>query len=259
MLKYQNENIGESFSFKCRFHNKYIVPPHIHEYSEIAYVSSGSLTAFVNGERVCVPSVHGVFIFPNEIHEYTADTSCQMWCAVFSNDFVHSFYRLYPDKTPANCVIDLSEMENTVLALMNSDENSTVRRSGLLHLIFNELIKKSEFKDRVRSNNSLYHSAINYIAENFRNDITLTDMAKSLGYHEKYLSSTLHSLTKLNFRSFLATYRINHAKNLLKGTEETIAQIAMESGFSSLNTFNRVFKSITGKTPSEYRNSKKSI
>ena len=150
-------------------------------------------------------------------------------------------------------------MQNTVLALMNSDENSTVLRSGLLHLIFNELIKKSEFKERVRSNNSLYHSAINYIAENFRNDITLTDMAKSLGYHEKYLSSTLHSLTKLNFRSFLATYRINHAKNLLKGTEETIAQIAMESGFSSLNTFNRVFKSITGKTPSEYRNSKKSV
>ncbi|MBQ7011678.1 MAG: helix-turn-helix transcriptional regulator [Clostridia bacterium] len=256
MLKYQNENIGESFSFKCRFHDKYTVPPHIHEYSEIVYVCSGALTAYVNGERISVPAGHGVFIFPNDIHEYTAETPCNMWCAVFSNDFVHSFYRLYPDKTPVNCVIDLSEIESTVLALMNSSEDAVVLRSGLLHIIYSELIKKSEFKDRDRSNNSLYYSAINYIAENFRNDFTLTDMAKDLGYHEKYLSSTLHSLTKMNFRSFLSTYRINHAKSLLKSSGETIAQIAMESGFSSLNTFNRVFKSITGKTPSDYKRDK---
>jgi len=81
-------------------------------------------------------------------------------------------------------------------------------------------------------------------------------MSKELGYHEKYLSSTLHSLTKMNFRTFLATYRINHAKSLLKSSESTIAEIAMDSGFASLNTFNRVFKDITGTTPSEYRKRK---
>ncbi len=253
MLKYQNENIGESYSFKCRFHKKYSVPPHIHEYSEIVYVTAGKLTAYVNGEQVIIPENHGAFIFPNEIHEYTSQTPCRMWCAVFSNDFVHTFFRLHPDTAPANCVIDLSEKKALITELVSLEGEQILKRTAILHLLFAELESKTKLIERKKSDNSLYHAAINYIAENFRNDITLYDMAKSLGYHEKYLSSTLHSLTKMNFRSFLATYRINHAKSLLRSTESSIAQIAMESGFSSLNTFNRVFKAATGKTPSEYR------
>ncbi len=253
MLKYQNENIGESYSFKCRFHNKYSVPPHIHEYSEMVYVVSGSLTAYLNGEETIIPKNHGAFIFPNEIHEYTSLTPCEIWCAVFSNDFVHTFFRLYPDASPANCVIDLSNKQELIYELVNSGSDQTLKRAAILHMLFAELESNTEFIEHNKSDNSLYHAAINYIAENFRNDITLYDMAKSLGYHEKYLSSTLHSLTKMNFRSFLATYRINHAKSLLRGTESSVAEIAMESGFSSLNTFNRVFKASTGKTPSEYR------
>ena len=253
MLKYQNENIGESYSFKCRFHNKYSVPPHIHEYSEIVYVESGTLTAYLNGEDVKIPEKHAAFVFPNEIHEYTSITPCSIWCAVFSNDFVHIFFSLHPDELPANCVIDLSDKTQLINQLVTTQSTETLKLTAILHLLFAELERQTEFVENSRSDNSLYHAAINYISENFRNDITLCDMAKSLGYHEKYLSTTLHSLTKMNFRTFLATYRINHAKSLLRGTEDTVAQIAMESGFSSLNTFNRVFKSATGKTPSEYR------
>jgi AraC-like DNA-binding protein len=253
MFQYQNENIGESYSFKCRFHKKYTIPPHIHEYSEIVYVTEGTLTAYVNGNKITVPQKHIAFIFPNEIHEYTAETPASIWCAVFSNDFVHTFFRLHPDKAPKSFVIDLSEKEYLINEMTSTDTDQILKRAAILHTLFAELESKTTFVDRDKSDDSLYHSAINYIAENFRNDITLYDMAKSLGYHEKYLSTTLHSLTKMNFRTFLATYRINHAKTLLKGTENTVAQIAMESGFSSLNTFNRVFKNATGKTPSEYR------
>ena len=253
MLQYQNENIGESFSFKCRYHKKYSVPPHIHEYSEIVYVESGSLTAYLNGEKITVPENHAAFVFPNEIHEYTSETPCSIWCAVFSNDFVQTFFRLHPDSVPVNCIIDLSKRKAIFEELTATSSEQILQRSAILHLLFAELEEQAEFTERTKSDNSLYHAAINYIAENFRNDITLCDMAKSLGYHEKYLSTTLHSLTKMNVRTFLATYRINHAKSLLRGTEATVAQIAMESGFSSLNTFNRVFKDATGKTPSEYR------
>ncbi|MBE6640632.1 MAG: helix-turn-helix transcriptional regulator [Clostridia bacterium] len=256
MLKYQNENIGESYSFKCRFHKKYTVPPHIHEYSELAYVRTGNLTASINGERVIIPEGHAAFIFPNVIHEYTPETPCEMWCAVYSNDFLQTFFRLYPDSAPENCIIPLGESKKYAEALVKLDPTNIIKLTGMLHLLYSELANKTNMLPRSRNDNSLYHSAINYISQNFRSDITLTDMSKELGYHEKYLSSTLHSLTKMNFRTFLATYRINHAKSLLKSSESTIAEIAMDSGFASLNTFNRVFKDITGTTPSEYRKRK---
>jgi AraC-like DNA-binding protein len=60
----------------------------------------------------------------------------------------------------------------------------------------------------------------------------------------------------MNFRTFLASYRVNFAKHLLrsKGARSLrISDIALQSGFSSINSFNRAFREITGVTPSEYR------
>jgi AraC-like DNA-binding protein len=84
-------------------------------------------------------------------------------------------------------------------------------------------------------------------------DIGIRDLARHTGYHEKYISSTLHALTGLNFRSFLATYRINYARHLLRTTDRRIADIAHLCGFSSINTFNRTFLRQLGATPSQYR------
>lgn len=254
MLKYQTENIGQSFAFRSRYHQPgYTVLPHIHEYSEILYVKQGVMTMYLNGQKLCVPSEHVAVIFPNQIHEYTAETDCYVWCAVFSNDFLHCFNRLYPDRIPMMPVVDVTECPQLLHKLEASSKEDIVVRTGLLHLLFSMLIQHTEFIPRSGSDDSLYNSALNYISANFRSEFTLSDMAKALGYHEKYLSTELHSLTKMNFRSFLATYRVDHAKRLLRTCEMNISEIALESGFSSINTFNRVFKQITGVTPSEYR------
>lgn len=254
MLTYQNENIGKSFAFRSREHRSgYEVPPHIHEYSEILYVTDGAMTMYLDGKKLTVDKGKMAFIFPNQAHEYTNETQCHTWCAVFSNDFLHAFYQLYSDKLPKNPVVDMSGYEQLVCELQNTQTDDVVERAGMLHLLFSKLSKTSEFYDRDGKGSTLYNSAINYISSNFRSDFTLADMARTLGYHEKYLSSELHLLTKMNFRAFLATYRVDHAKRQLRSTERTISDIALDSGFSSINTFNRVFKQVTGVTPSEYR------
>ncbi len=254
MLKYQNENIGKSFAYRHRFHpNGYVVTPHIHEYSEILYVSDGCMRMYINGEGIKVRAGQVAFVFPNQSHEYTNESECSCWCAVFSNDFVQSFFRLYPEKIPEKPIIDIGEDLYIIDKLQKTEPEEIVSLTGLFHLLFARLSKSTEFKIKHSGGDSLYNAAINYISSNFHSDFTLSDMAKTLGYHEKYLSSELHSLTKMNFRLFLATYRIDHAKTLLRTTEESIFEVAMDSGFLSINTFNRVFKNITGMTPSEYR------
>ncbi len=255
MLTYQNENIGESYAFRARFHHPgYSVPPHIHEYSEMIYVSEGCMTMYLDGEQRRVEAGKMAFVFPNVSHEYTSDTPCECWCAVFSNDYLHTFYRFYADKKPVSPVITMSEeAKSTLERLQKTSREDSVTISGLLHLLFSELVRCSEFEERQGVGNELYNRAINYISANFRSDFSLADMAKALGYHEKYLSSELHFLTKMNFRAFLSTYRIDHAKRLLRTTGQNISDIALDSGYSSINTFNRAFKSAVGMTPSEYR------
>ena len=257
MLTYQNENTGKSFAFRSRFHHPgYSVPVHIHEYSEIMYVAEGCMTMYLDGEKLLVDEGKVAFVFPNQAHEYTCETDCHMWCAVFSNDFLASFYHLYPDVIPEDPIMDTSEAFGIIDALQNTASDDIISLTGILHLLFAQLVKKTAFSPRRAGMDALYNSAINYISANFRNDFTLGDMARALGYHEKYLSSELHFLTKMNFRAFLSTYRIDHAKRLLRKTERSISEIALDSGYSSINTFNRTFRNFVGMTPSEYRRSR---
>ena len=116
-------------------------------------------------------------------------------------------------------------------------------------------LQKTRVVEHPREGENLYRAAIAYIAAHFTEDISLSDVAAHLGYHEKYLSSALHSLTGMNFCMFLASYRVDLAKQIFRspdGREKSISQVAMEVGFSSINTFNRSFKRLTGMTPGEY-------
>lgn len=254
MLLYQQENAGNAYDFRSNFHESgFPVPPHIHEYSELLWVRSGTMTVFLDGIRYAVPERSVLFILPDQIHEYTCQTECSVWCAVFSNDFLTNFYQSYPNRIPQNPVVDFSDGDTLLRTLTALPADAIIARVGTLNLLFAALLRQSDMIDRPASDGSLFRAAIGYIGANYREDVKLTDMARTLGYHEKYLSSKLHALTGMNFRTFLATYRINEAKRLLTATAEKIDRIALECGFGSLNTFNRVFRESVGMTPREYR------
>ena len=55
------------------------------------------------------------------------------------------------------------------------------------------------------------------------------------------------------FYAYLHSLRVNYAKGLLQNSSLDILTIAMDSGFENQQTFNRVFKSLCGMTPKEYR------
>lgn len=255
MLIYQSENIGSNYEFRSHCHHNWSVPPHIHEYSEILYTISGCATMYLDGVKRTIPQGHMAFIMPNHIHAYTDETPAYVRCAVFSNDFIPAFFERYQNQVPTEPVIDLTDRAGMIEELAQTATDDIVRLSGLLNLLFAELPRRTELQEHHLRDTSLYMAAINYISTHFLTDFTLRDMARELGYHEKYLSPALHTLTGMNFRTFLASYRIDYAKSLLRSgkSQVNISEIALQCGFPSINTFNRTFKQMTGLTPSEYR------
>jgi AraC-like DNA-binding protein len=213
----------------------------------------------IDGKKFTVPENHVVIILPNRIHEYPNETPCVLQCAVFSNDFIPDFFDKIKDYDLENPVIDFTDQKWLLKELANVSWDNNVRVCGLLNLVCDKILSESKLVLSEKRDQSIYRLAVQEISENFMEDLSLKDIAKKLGYHEKYLSSALHSLTKMNFREFLASYRINHAKRLLKskeGKDLRIIDVALKSGFSSINTFNRVFKENTGKTPLQYKKEK---
>lgn len=86
-------------------------------------------------------------------------------------------------------------------------------------------------------------------------DLKLIDLANSLEFTIHQLSSILNNQFNQNFYDFINTYRVEEAKSRLIDPSQkgfTILAIAIDSGFNSKASFNRIFKNSTGLTPSGY-------
>jgi len=103
--------------------------------------------------------------------------------------------------------------------------------------------------------NLLINEEKRYLTPNLK----MIDLANELNVSEYKISRAIrHHFAAPNFNHFINSLRLEHAKNLLEQCESqhcSILMIALESGFSSLATFNRVFKAQLGYAPNEYRNS----
>jgi len=86
--------------------------------------------------------------------------------------------------------------------------------------------------------------------------LTLHQLAAQLDVPAYHLSQALNEQLQKNFFDFVNQYRVEEVKQKLKMPQYqnyTLLAIALESGFRSKASFNRVFKRFTGITPSEYK------
>lgn len=92
-------------------------------------------------------------------------------------------------------------------------------------------------------------------------DLTLADLSKQIGISVNQLSKVINAGFGKNFNDFINEYRIEEVKKALQdpaNRQYSILGIAFDCGFNSKATFNRVFKKVTGSSPSEYLASSKS-
>ena len=144
MLLYQTENFGKSYEYRSGSHENWVVPPHIHEYSEILFTKNGTATVVLDGVTYRLPKGHMIFILPNQVHEFINETPSVVRCAVFSNDHIPAFFRRVQRLKLQNPVLDFSEHLALLDALERTDVSDTLTMCGLLNLIGSLFLKNSE-------------------------------------------------------------------------------------------------------------------
>jgi len=95
--------------------------------------------------------------------------------------------------------------------------------------------------------------ARNFIHEHSDEELSLTKVAKFVNISRNHLSDKFKEVTGVNFVHYIARTRTEKARELLANSNLRISEIAFAVGFQSLSQFNRVFKKLTGKSPSAYR------
>lgn len=92
-----------------------------------------------------------------------------------------------------------------------------------------------------------------YIQENYMFDISMQDVAKRLNYSEAYFCKLFKQCFGKNFTTYLTEYRVTEAKKLLEQPTVNVREVGRAVGYGDSNYFAKVFKRITGQSPTEYR------
>lgn len=118
----------------------------------------------------------------------------------------------------------------------------------------NSIIELIRQKRNGRERSEVIDKVLLYLQEHYmRNDLSLNLLASEFGISVSHLSKLFKEQTECNFIDYLMELRMNKAKELLSGSGEKIRRIAEMVGYSNVNSFVRIFKKITGRTPTEYR------
>ena len=94
---------------------------------------------------------------------------------------------------------------------------------------------------------------LEYVDENYNKDLTLESVSSHFGLNPSYFSRMFKKALGSAYTEYLNFVRICKAEKLLKDTDMSVLEVAMETGFSSVTYFNRVFKKIRNCSPTTYK------
>ncbi|EGS1687546.1 helix-turn-helix transcriptional regulator [Enterobacter cloacae] len=135
---------------------------------------------------------------------------------------------------------------------MQPDEQDTARLVVLSLLSHCRDLFGSDIRTANRSR-ALFEAIRSYIDEHHASLLTRESVAQAFYISPNYLSHLFQKVGSVGFNEYLTQTRLEHARQLLKGYDLKIKDIAARCGFMDSNYFCRLFRKHTERSPSEYR------
>ena len=114
-------------------------------------------------------------------------------------------------------------------------------------------VLKDQTRTRERELSPMIRRADMIIREDYKQGLTLDELAERLRVTPEYLSAQFHREMGATFGTYIRDIRMEQAKKLLLGTEKKLYEIAQEVGYADPKYFSRVFREQTGQLPADYR------
>ncbi|MBO8463893.1 MAG: AraC family transcriptional regulator [Firmicutes bacterium] len=242
--------------------------PYVRNHYLFHYVISGSGTLVATDSQGIdrtyrIRSGQGFMIFPNQNTSYYADSEhpweytwiefdgarveeILMNCNITIKNPIY-----YPtDKILAN------KLKESLLSLNDESERSHFGLIGELYTCMDYLLRSSKNRRTIlgeRVTDTYIKEAINFIINNFHNDITVQDIADFCNVSRGYLSKILKKHTGQSPQQLLMDYRMSKAAQLLQLTDLSVGDIGKAVGYENQLHFSRAFKTIYKISPLQWR------
>ncbi len=262
-------------------HPRYMpVPTHTHEFFELQYVLSGSLSQSIGEGSLKMGAGDVCFMAPGTQHTpviFDDDTLLVnilirqgTFRSTFidllrTNDVISDFFTrvlhctsFYPFMFCRGC--NEPELVSAILEMVKVSDGDTRYKDRLLRTLLEEffiyLLRDHEYDFVTASKKGGEHKNIvailSYIHQNFRT-VSLVEVARFFSYNEAHLSRMVRAYTGSGFSQILKTIKLQHAANLLEGSAMPVSEVIADAGYEDKTYFYREFKKKFDTTPAEYR------
>lgn len=263
LYQYGMEQCPPAYSFGPATRNHYL----------FHYVLSGTGRLMANDSRGIsheyqIRSGEGFMIFPRQINTYIADTKLPweyVWIefdGMRAREIIETA-GLSPDHPVYHAAYkDLREnMKDEMLYIAEHHDAPPFHLMGHLYLFIDYLSRSSssQIATSGRVRDFYIKEALNYIEQNFQNDISVENIASFCGLNRTYFGRIFKETVGKSPQQFLLSYRMAKAAELLKLTELSISDIGNAVGYPNQLHFSRAFKNVYGVSPREWRNKNQMI
>ncbi len=260
------------------FDKNFVFNGESHDFWEMVYIDKGQVQVKCDQEYLTLSQGEIVFHRPNEFHSIKALNSEPNFFVVsfvcnsplmaylekyhtFLNKTLHSFISSVIKEAEDTYLIPKND--TTLKKLIKKDTApiggeqliKTYLEQFLILLIRNIITKdnQSVFPSKESLENHLILSAKRFIEEKVEEPFYVNDLCVSLGYSKSYLSKLFHEQTGKTIANFALQQKIKQAKQLIREGNLNFSQISDKLAFDNPQYFSRVFKRLTGITPTEFK------
>lgn len=255
---------------------------HWHYEFQFSYVLSEKIVFFIDGKEILLEPGEGIIINSNILHEIKPyKENCRMFTINFDPLIIGGTSESLVYKKYVQPLLELPDLkyvllnkdidwQKKILDNMNEIVNLYNTKSYLyeleminyINLIWTNLLK--EMKDKIdtsKKTNSYDEERIQkcpqYIHAHYYENILLDNIASEASISKSECCRCFQRILKSTPFDYLMKYRISKSLDALINSNESISTIGLNSGFSSMSYYGKIFKKYMNCTPSEYRKSRK--
>ncbi len=230
-----------------------------HENAEFLYITEGSGHICCNSERLSVKAGDIVVINSFDLHFTETDSELKYYCLIPDRAYLHqnglntsliNFEIIVKDEE-AKKLFERIVSEFHSEGLYKEAGIKAAVNSFILYLARNYTNKSGSGRDT----KTLHYMrmAIGYIGTKLSERITADDVAKEIGLSKYHFLREFKKITNMTLIDYINGLRCEKARALLREGNIPIGEISSLCGFENCSYFNKIFKSETGITMSEYR------
>ena len=240
MLAYfENEREKMELSLSENEHYKGFAD-HFHDNVEILLVLSGELISNINGTQTIVQGNSIVFVDSYDTHGFSVyNNHTHIMSIVIPYRHLSKFNHYKGNKEIVNPVICNKELVDKLVTVFRIIQNGTIlqQESGsdlFLFLILEHLQLKETKK---KEEKTILKQLLNYIHKNYTENISLSKIAKNLGYSESHLSRIFNKFSNVTISNYINKLRFQEVERLTTLGNKKKIDCILESGFQSLQAY----------------------